>query len=248
MLRFCRIDWTVVPVILCCALLLQACGQRAEAPPQPAAGVELVRTSHGVVHVTASDFRGIGLGLAYAYAQDNLCMLADSLLTVRGERSRYFGAAAYATAPANGEYGAASFYVSLNNLDSDFFFKAYLDLEQLRAGYAAGSAEVRDLLEGYAAGYNRYLADAGGRYPSACANAAWVRPITVDDVMLMIAEKALHGSGEVFAQEIVNAARDTGAGVRLARRPARQPDARFLAARLTQAGAGRLGSNGQDRQ
>jgi acyl-homoserine-lactone acylase len=241
MRRFCRID---VSVVLCAALLIQACGQRLDAPSTPAADVELVRTSHGVVHVTAADFRGIGLGLAYAYAQDNLCMLADSLLTVRGERSRYFGAAAYATAPVNGEYGAASFYVSLNNLDSDFFFKAYLDIEQLRAGYAAGSAEVRDLLEGYAAGYNRHLTEAAGRYPAACANAAWVRPITADDVMLMIAEKALHGSGEVFAQEIVNAARDAAAGARLARRPWRQPDARFVAARLSQAGAGRLGSNG----
>lgn len=224
-------------------LVLHGCGDRAIGAAAPGT-VELARTSHGVIHVTAADFRGIGMGLAYAYAQDNLCMLADSLLTVRGERSRYFGGAAYATAPADGEYGAASFYLSLNNLDSDFFFKGYLDLQRLRAGYAAGTPEVRDLLAGYAAGYNRYLADTAGRYPSACANAPWVKPITVDDVMLMIAEKALHASGEVFAQEIVDAARVPGVTPVLAEREEGTPTAAFLTSRLRDSTAARLGSNG----
>ena len=223
------------------SLAVAACGQRADPPPT---AVEVARTTHGIAHVKAAGFHGLGMGLAYAYAQDNLCMLADSLLTVRGERSRYFGGAAYATAPANGEYGAASFYVSLNNEDSDFFFRGYLDLEALKAGYAAGSREVRDLLAGYAAGYNRYLRDAAGRYPAACANASWVKPISADDVILMIAEKALHASGEVFAQEIVDAARVEGAAPLLARGAARRPDTRFLSARLSESTAGKLGSNG----
>ena len=157
-----------------------------------------------------------------------------------------FGPASQATPSVNGEYGAASvLYLSLNNQDSDLFFKGYLDIEQLRAGYAAGSQDVRDLFAGYVAGYNRYLADSIGRYPAACAKAAWVKPISVEDVMLMIAEKALHASGEVFAQEIVNAARAPGqappstAAVNLSRlRPG------FLKARLTELGAGKLGSNG----
>ena len=51
-------------------------------PPAPAARiqVELARTTHGVPHVRADDFRSLGYGLAYAYAQDNVCMFADSLL------------------------------------------------------------------------------------------------------------------------------------------------------------------------
>jgi acyl-homoserine-lactone acylase len=179
-----------------------------ELPPRFAA--ELSRTSHGVVHVKAADFAGIGYGLAFAFAQDNICMLADSLLTVRGERSRYFGPDAHATAPRNGEYGAALDFIDLRNEDSDFFFKAYLDLEQLRAGYAAGAPEIRQLLAGYAAGYNRYLRDNATRLPMACHDAPWVKPISVDDLYLMVAEKALHGSGEVFAASIVAAAQDLG--------------------------------------
>lgn len=227
--------------------VLQGCGQRVDSAAGVAVdgnAVTLARTTHGVAHIKAADFRGIGFGLAYAYAQDNLCMLADSLLTVRGERSRFFGGAAFATAPAHGEYGAASYYIALNNEDSDFFFKAYLDLDQLRRNYAAGSADVQALLAGYAAGYNRYLRDAGGRYPAACRDAPWVRPISQDDVMLMIAEKALHASGEVFAQEIVDAARVPGAAPALPAQAPRRIDTRFLDERLKRSTASKLGSNG----
>lgn len=108
------------------------------------------------------------------------------------------------------EYGAASFYMDLKNEDSDFFFKGYLDTDALKAGYAAASPESRDLLAGYVAGYNRSLRDRAGQLPAACNNAAWVRPITVEDMYLVIAEKALHASGQVFAKEIVAGARDPG--------------------------------------
>jgi acyl-homoserine-lactone acylase len=188
--------------------------------PPPRFAAELSRTSHGVVHVKADDFAGIGYGLAFAFAQDNICMLADSLLTVRGERSRYFGSEAHATAAHDGEYGAVLNYIDLRNEDSDFFFKGYLDLEQLRAGYAAGPPEVRQLLSGYAAGYNRYLRDNATTLPAACHEAPWVKPISVDDLYLLVAEKALHGSGEVFAAAIVAAAQDVTDQVSLPPAPA----------------------------
>lgn len=195
---------------------LVACsGGDDERRPIPHAGLsaELTRTSHGIVHIQATDFASLGFGLAYAYAQDNVCMLADSFLTVRGERSRYFGGDAMPTAGANGEYSVVVDYLNLHNFnlrneDSDFFFKAYLDPARLRAGHEGGSAETAALLSGYAAGYNRYLREHSGKLPAACRGAAWVKPITVSDVHLMIAEKALHASGQLFASEILAAARD----------------------------------------
>ena len=232
--------------MLCIALA--GCGRDdAQAPsatkiPQFSATIE--RTTHGVPHVRAEDFRGLGYGLAYAYAQDNVCMFADGLLTVRGERSRYFGPAVAATAPAHGEYGVASDYLRLNNEDSDFFFKGYLDIEQLHAGYANGSEAARDLLAGYAAGYNRYLRDYAGKLPAACAKADWVRPITVDDVYLVLAEKALHASGEVFAKEIVDGARDPGfQAVALKQAATRVTDLGFVQERLGRITRQQLGSN-----
>jgi acyl-homoserine-lactone acylase len=178
---------------------------------------EVVRTSYGVVHVKANDFRSLGYGVAYAYAQDNVCMLADTFLTVRGERSRYFGPDAHTTTPKNGEYGVANGYIDLTNEQSDFYYKGYVDLDQLRTGYAAGKQEVRDLLAGYADGYNRYLSDNRKILPSACRNAAWVKPISVDDMYRLVEEKALHASGDVFAAGIVGAARDPLAPVALAK-------------------------------
>lgn len=179
---------------------------------------ELTRTARGIVHVKATNYRSLGYGAAYAYAEDNVCMLADTVLTVRGERSRYFGGTAFATQPQNGEYGAShDLFFKLPNEQSDFFFKGYVDLDQLRAAYQTGSADVRELLSGFAEGYNRYLKDKKSALPAACRAAAWVKPITVDDVYLLIAEKALHASGEAFAAAIVGASRDPAEPVSLAR-------------------------------
>lgn len=189
-------------------------GGATDPPPHAGLAAELMRTAHGVVHIRADNFTNLGFGLAYAYAQDNLCMLADSFLTVRGERSRYFGGAAMPTA-TKGEYSVAIDYLNehrfnLRNEDSDFFFKAYLEPARLRAGYAGGSLEAAALLAGYAAGYNRYLQQHVNDRPAACRNAAWVKPITVEDVYLLVAEKALHASGQVFPTEILAAARNEG--------------------------------------
>ena len=238
------------PLLLCVPLLV-ACGDKqgpvtAPQPPQAPArfSADLSRTSHGIAHVRAENFLGLGYGLAYAYAEDNVCMLADSMLTVRGERSRFFGGAAMPTKGADGEYSVVIDYLDehgfdLKNEDSDFFFKSYLDLEQLRAGYTAGSQEIRDLLEGYAAGYNRYLRDHGATLPAACNGKEWVRPISVDDVYLLIAEKALHASGQIFAKEVLAAAREPGAvALRSAGKSAR------VAARLEDFIKPRMASNG----
>src|SRR4051812_5081338 len=83
-----------LPLLVTVALGLAACHGDSDAPstqaPPPVAtasriNVELARTTYGVPHVRANDFRSLGYGLAYAYAQDNLCMFADSMVTVRGE-------------------------------------------------------------------------------------------------------------------------------------------------------------------
>lgn len=211
--------------------------------PPPQFSADITRTTHGIVHVKAADFRSLGYGLAYAYAQDNLCMFADSLLTVRGERSLYFGGEARATARKGDEYGAASGFMDLKNEDSDFFFKGYLDVDQLRAGYTAGAKEPRDLLEGYVAGYNRYLKDNAGNYPAACKDAKWVKPMTVEDMYLVLAEKALHASGEVFAEEVVAGARDTNATVASRSRRQNKLDPAFLLARLDKVVHQGFGSN-----
>lgn len=235
-----------------CALALGACSSSSDdpalpppPPPEPTARVqvEVARTTHGVPHVRADNFHSLGYGLAYAYAQDNVCMFADSLLTVRGERSLFFGADARPRQRSGDEYGGGSGFMDLNNEESDFFFKGYLDIGQLRANYAAGGREPRDLLEGFVEGYNRYLKDAAGKLPAACADAKWVRPMTLDDMYMVVAEKALHASGQAFARDFVAAGRVPGASVSLARHAPRKIDASSLVAQLDQLNRQGFGSN-----
>ncbi|MDK6080164.1 penicillin acylase family protein [Massilia varians] len=215
------------------------------APPQTAARiqVEVARTTHGIPHVRAEDYRSLAYGLAYAYAQDNVCMFADSVLTVRGERSLFFGGEARPRQRTGDEYGGGSGFMDLNNEESDFFFKGYLDIEQLRANYAAGTAEPRQLLEGFVEGYNRYLKDYAGKLPAACSDAKWVRPITLDDMYLVVAEKALHASGQAFARDFVAAGRVPGATVSLAKAAPRRIDASTLVAQLDKLNRQGFGSN-----
>ena len=63
----------------------------AAAPAAHAVDVTIRRTAHGIPHVYAHDFTSLTYGYAYAFAQDNLCQIADSYVTVGAQRSRFFG-------------------------------------------------------------------------------------------------------------------------------------------------------------
>lgn len=164
--------------------------------PAPAAAArheaEIVRTDYGVPHVTARDFRGLGYGQAYAYAQDNLCLIADKIVTVNGERSRYFGT----------DSRTVVAFQEVANIEADFFFKGHIDIEALRAGFGRASRDYRDLVAGYAAGFNRYLKDTPQEQrPEACRNAAWVRRISVDDLLRLNEERMIQASGGAWLRQ-----------------------------------------------
>lgn len=52
--------------------------------------VSITRTTYGVPHIRAKDYGSLGYGQGYAFAQDNLCVFLEDLLTIRGERSRFW--------------------------------------------------------------------------------------------------------------------------------------------------------------
>ena len=135
------------------------------------ASAQIRRTSFGVPHIVAKDERGLGYGIGYAYAQDNLCLLANEVLTVNGERSRYFGA-------------QAKTLEQRDNLASDLFF-TWLNTPAAVTGFMqAQPAQVRELLEGYASGFNRALAERRKQgLPAECGDGLWVRPITSQDLV-----------------------------------------------------------------
>ncbi|WP_020666302.1 penicillin acylase family protein [Amycolatopsis nigrescens] len=137
-------------------------------------------TEHGVPHIVAKDFDGLGYGYGYAAAKDNICELANGYLTVSAQRSRHFGP----DGTGNSALSSAS-----GNLNSDLYFQRIIDegtVERLAAQPAplGPRAEVRELVSGYTQGYNRYLAETGpdGVTDPACRGADWLRPIDELDV------------------------------------------------------------------
>lgn len=157
----------LVPVALACALA--AC---SSLPGGSSGGTAtIVRTTHGIPHITAPDMETLAFGVAYAHAQDNVCQTADHLVTVRGERSLHFGD------KGTGILGVRT----LPNPVIDVFVSAHMDDAALAKLWAASSAANQAQARGYVVGYNRFLQDNAGKLPTACKGQPWVQPMTLAD-------------------------------------------------------------------
>lgn len=185
------------------------------------------RASYGVPHITARDFASLGFGTGYAQAEDNICLIAERMVTVRGQRSRWFGTEA-------------------SNVSSDVFHQKAIDdqvAERLlagpRDGVRAPSAQVRDQIRGFVAGYNAYLRDATTITDPACAGKEWVRPISELDMWRGYWAEVVRASSGALADGIVAATPPTAGGSNV---PAHAPRAEAVVAASDGAPAG-LGSN-----
>jgi acyl-homoserine-lactone acylase len=139
--------------------------------------VDIRWTSYGIPHVKANDFASAAYGYGYAFARDNICLMAEEFNKVNGERALHFGPTGSYVYRANGSG-------SVNNLNSDFFYQLVMDEAFLADWLASSRWQIQQGIQGYADGYNRYLADTGlANLPVACRNQPWVRPITSLDMM-----------------------------------------------------------------
>ncbi|NCE90348.1 acylase [Pseudomonas sp. L13] len=154
------------------------------------ASADIRRTSYGVPHIRAVDERGLGVGMGYAYAQDNLCLLANEVTTVNGQRARFFGP-------------DQATLEERNNLASDVFFNWLNTPEAVAAFWKAQTPAMQQRLEGYVAGYNRYLKEQGA--PAQCQS-AWVRPLVVEDLVKLTRRLLVEGGVGQFAEALVGAA------------------------------------------
>ncbi|MGJ7548925.1 bifunctional acylase PvdQ [Pseudomonas alloputida] len=177
---------------LAAALVASSVAVQAREPSSDASA-QIRRTSFGVPHIVAKDERGLGYGIGYAYAQDNLCLLANEVLTVNGERSRYFGA-------------QGKTLEQRDNLASDLFF-TWLNTPAAVSGFMqAQPAQVRELLEGYASGFNRALAERRSQgLPAECGDGQWVRPITSQDLVKLTRRLLAEGGVGQFAEALAGA-------------------------------------------
>jgi acyl-homoserine-lactone acylase len=173
-------------------------------------GVQVRRTSFGIPHIEAADERGLGFGAGYSFAQDNLCMLAEEMVTVNGERSLHFGAQA--------TYEPSSDGTAIRNLASDVYYTVINAPDRVHASWTSQPHEIQELILGYAGGVNRFLRDAADQLPDACRGAPWVRAITELDVVRLMRRFAVEGSGARLIEAIF-AARPPVAGASAAEPP-----------------------------
>ncbi|WP_440831207.1 bifunctional acylase PvdQ [Pseudomonas fragariae (ex Marin et al. 2024)] len=161
-------------------------------PGNQAARAEIRRTGFGVPHIVAANERGLGYGIGYAYAQDNLCLLANEVVTVNGQRSRYFGP-------------DKATLEQRNNMASDLLFQWLNTPQALADFWNAQPLEIRQLMQGYVAGYNRSLAEQTTQgLPQPCA-AEWVRPISTDDLLRLTRRLLVEGGVGQFAEALAGA-------------------------------------------
>ena len=160
----------------------------------------IVRTAHGIPHVTARSWGSLGFGSGYAAAETTACNLLDTIITARGERSRWLG--------PDGRYDD-QVTLDASNLQVDAFVTDLRNrrvVEQLLADPVAGPGrEARAMVRGYAAGLTRYLATNEVEDP-ACRDAGY-RGIeaTETDLWYGVYLANLLASSGVFVTEIVGA-------------------------------------------
>ena len=108
--------------------------------------VSLTRTTGGVANISGQNFGDVGYGVGYAQAQDGICLLAETFLTVDGERSAFFG-------PTGTFKNEAEGGVVFTNLNSDVYWtsikKNHVVQKLLKAPSPQGpSSEARRSREG----------------------------------------------------------------------------------------------------
>jgi acyl-homoserine-lactone acylase len=214
-----RLGWAGLAAIVAAG----AIAAPAAASPQ---GPVIRRTEHGIPHILAQSYRGLGEGIGFAYAQDNICLLADDIRTVSGQKSRWLG-----DDPAN--------------VDSDFYHTALNRSGLLERAVQSVSPAARDLARGYADGVDRYLARTGvaGIPDPACRGAGWVRPISELDVWRQVYSTVDLSGGEAFLRLIAEAQPGAGPATALPSLQETGSNGWALGAAATAGGTGMLLAN-----
>lgn len=192
-----------VPLIvlaLSSPLLLSGCGDdddsdtdedTTSAPLFPENGTlqaDIRRTTNGVPHVKANDLSSAAFGTGYAQAQDNVCVLADAFIKARSERAKYLGPGASPTDPTP------------KNIISDFSYKALKVHSNAKNELEKLSDESRAMVEGFTAGYNKYVADTDpADLPAECRDQPWVKKISEADLLAYYRIVGKYASGDLFA-------------------------------------------------
>ena len=129
-------------------------------------------TTYGVPHITADNVESMAFGVGYAFANDNICVLADQIIKFNSERAKYYGPD---EVPGSGDSA---------HIINDFGYLTVGIKEYAKTGMSSLSANTRAMLSGYTKGFNKYLNDTGvANIDPSCANQPWVKDISEEDML-----------------------------------------------------------------
>ena len=163
-------------------LWVAACSSNTTPDPEPRYRAEIQRTAYGIPHVKADDWGSLGYGYGYAYAQDNFCVAMHAIVFATSRSAEFLGEAG-------------------GDLTADFVLRFLLGTKDEFAENVLNRKSKAFLLtEGFAAGMNRYLREAGvdglPRGDQGCRGADWVYEIDAVDIWMLIARVVLSGSSD----------------------------------------------------
>ncbi len=149
---------------------------------------EIVRTTDGVPHITATDLPSVVFGQGWASGEDHACTLADQILKITSTRAKWLGA---------GDDNV--------NLNSDFAWKA-LRLQELAAQeWETTDSDVVELITAFTDGWNAQLEEVGADGISGwCSGADWLRPIEPVELYAYAKSILLTASGAQLARYMGN--------------------------------------------
>ena len=230
----------VAGLTFCAALVATSASGAGHAASPPANAVTITRDRAGIPHIVARSFAALGYGEGYAFAQDNLCTFANDMVTVEGQRSRYFGPKGLAINHSAG--------TSATNLQSDLYWR-YVQATGLIKRWLSASPpngllpQVRQVYTGFVKGYNRYLRS-GKLRDRSCRGKPWVRPISLADMLLRGEQIATEASAQQFLSDIAQTVPPTRSGSTARAAAARRATRGFGALERQFAAQAESGSNG----
>ena len=145
-------------------------------------------TQHGIPHITAKNFPSLGYGAGWAVMNTNACLVLDSVITARGDRSRYFGPD---TVYDDGNVTMKNY--QLDTLTRDMHARKVVE-KLLKDPVAGPSARAKGMVAGEAAGIDKWLRTHTVSDPT-CAGKPWVKPnVTALDVWYLVYQAQLIAS------------------------------------------------------
>jgi len=161
--------------------------------------VTITLTEHGIPHVVAQNWRGLGYGEGYALARNDLCAMADSFATYSGKRALQYGVVA--------TFKAFTGDKPVPNAQEDLVQRFLIGDRVVKAARAGMSSRAHALVDGFAAGYNAYIASLSQeKRPESCRANGVIQPITGDDVIRRIYGWAIWEGAERYRLDLLAAA------------------------------------------